>query len=126
MKKFFTLSFLIFVAVIFSVSLSTKTYAGECSNLAKKSMFYSHLTVKLHHKINNMSPFYVPKDDKEAFEGIINVLIGKATQTLNAAAVCYAKKYANGDRILNSYSPLQKAIAYYENHNVPLDTFKIN
>ncbi len=119
MKKFFTLSFLIFVAVIFSVSLSTKTYAGECSNLAKKSMFYSHLTVKLDRKI------MWGNADKEAFEGIINVLIGKATQTLNAAAVCYAKKYANGDRMLNSYSPLQKAIAYYENHDVPLDTFKI-
>jgi hypothetical protein len=122
MKKFFTLSFLIFVAVIFSVSLSTKTYAGECSNLAKKSMFYSHLTVKLHHKIMFM---WTATADKEAFRGIVNVLIGKATQTLNAAEVCYAKKYANGDRMLNSYSPLQKAIAYYENHDVPLDTFKI-
>ena len=121
MKKFFTLSFLIFVAVIFSVSLSTKTYAGECSNLAKKSMFYSHLTVKLHHKI-----MWTGTADKEAFRGIVNVLIGKATQTLNAAAVCYAKKYANGDRILISYSPLQKAIAYYKRNGVQSDTFKIN
>ena len=125
MKKIFTLSFLIFVAVIFLVSLSTKTYAGECSNLAKKSMFYSHLTVKLNRKINNIL-FSSPKNDKEAFEGIINVLIGEATQTLNAAAVCYAKKYANGDRIPNNYSPLQKAIAYYKKNNVPFDTFKIN
>ena len=124
MKKFFTLSFLIFVAVIFSVSLSTKTYAGECSNLAKKSMFYSHLAVKLWNKTFSISPSYVA--EKEAFKGIVNVFIGKATQTLNAAEVCYAKKYANGDRMLNSYSPLQKAIFYYENNNVPLDTFKIN
>ena len=123
MKKFFTLSFLIFVAVIFSVSLSasTKTYAGECSNLAKKSMFYSHLTLKLSNKIINASA----KDDKEAFESIANVLIGKATQTLNAAEVCYAKKYVNGDRMLNSYSPLQKAIAYYKNNYVSSDTYKI-
>ena len=121
MKKFFTLSFLIFVAVIFSVSLSTKTYAGECSNLAKKSMFYSHLAVKLHHKI-----MWTVIAHKEAFKGIVNVLIGEATQTLNAAEVCYAKKYANGDRILNSYSPLQKAIAYYKRNGVRSDTFKIN
>jgi hypothetical protein len=119
-----TIITLFFIAVIFSFSLSAKAYAGECNNLAKKALFYGRLTNKLFDKIGDMTP--KPKDNILALESIVNVMREKATQKLNAAEVCYAKKYANGDKIKNSYAPLEKAIVYFKNNDVPFETFKLN